>query len=230
MLCEINDLWVIFLISLLVIIVVALVDASTILNHSKSLSRPFLGHRRQQIDYQEVESRGFGTILGIALLVTFASVGCWALVYLFFERAELLFAIEASNLAQIWEILTKIGYVFLLLVLIVALLYVVRRLTASKRANRVAPTWGCAYSSEVAPMAQYSSESFSEEASLVVAYPRSTLRNSRATLRRKISPMRIMRRWTARLALFQTGQTSHYVMHIIWFLALVLILTLCSVL
>lgn len=39
-----------------------------------------------------------------------------------------------------------------------------------------------------------------------------------------------LRRWTARLALFQTGKTNHYVLHALVLLILILVLSLCGAL
>lgn len=218
------------IIAIVAIIVVALVSAVAVFSFSKSLGVGFLGHPRTKSALGAKEPGGMSITVGYSLFVLFACLGSWAVAYLFIDVAPAAFALNAEYSTWVWGILWGIVRLCALLVATVGLLWFVRFMLTRRRLNRVVPTWSCAYDSPINAKAQYSAESFSLEATLVASYPAHSSSKSSRALRNRISPMLFMRRWTARLALFQTGRTSHYIMHIIWFLALVLILTLTSVL
>lgn len=209
------------------IIALALASASTIFNISKSFGIAFLGHPRSEAAQSAKEHRPLSVIIGYAVFFSLATVASWSMCWWMMDHSVELFAVGVDA-TWIWDILIGVALTCAILIAVVALLWWVRWLLVRKRKNSIAPTWSCAYDDKVAPETQYTAESFASEASLVVEYKNSLHSKTRAALTLRVSPMRFMRRWTARLALLQTGRTSHYVMHIIWFLVLVLILTITS--
>lgn len=215
------------IIAIVGIVALALASASTIFNISKSFGVGFLGLARSEVARGATEHRTVSLMIGYALFFTFATVAGWVLCITMMEYSVEIFAISIDA-EWIFNILIGVATTCGILVIIVGGLWALRHWATKKRPNTIAPTWGCAYDSHPAPEAQYTAESFAAEASLVVEYKNSLHSKTKAALRAQVSPMRFMRRWTARLALLQTGRTSHYVMHIILFLALVLILTITS--
>lgn len=215
------------------ILVLSLAAASVVFNISKSFGVAFLGNARTPEAQNCVEVSTKRDKIGTWLLIILSTVGCWVLCATLFGLSSSIFGNDISNEGWVIELFMNIMIVFVLLALLVALLIFVRLQLSRKHETKIDPVWTCGYSSETNPRAQYTSESFSDDATLVVSIP-STSNNTNkvkrgSRMKRKISPIRILARWTSRLALFQTGHTSHYIIHIIWFLALILILTLCSV-
>lgn len=217
-------------VAVLGVLVLSLAAASVVFNISKSFGLAFLGNGRTSEALNSTETTSKLQKVGLWLLTIFSTVGCWVLCAVLFRFSVELFGIDISFKDWVEQMFVNIMVVFVLLVLIVAALIFIRLRLSRKQESRIDPVWSCGYSNETNPSAQYTSESFSDDATLVVTIPKNEkAKRRRGGIKRKISPIRILARWTSRLALFQTGHTSHYIIHIIWFLALILILTLCSV-
>ncbi len=220
------------IIAALAILVLSLAAASVVFNISKSFALAFLGNPRtaDAKNASEGSFAGLRNKIGFWFLTLCSTLGSWVLCAWLFGLSETLFGVNLGAESWVIDLFINIMVSFVLLVLLVAVLIVIRQVLTKKSAIRVDPVWTCGYSSETNPKAQYTSESFSNEAMQVVTLPSTSNRPKRSRdISRRISPIRFLGRWTSRLALFQTGHTSHYIMHIIWFLALILILTICSV-
>lgn len=216
------------IIAILGVVVLALASASTIFNITKTFSVAFLGEPRTDVvsGMRETKSRARGW--GYTLFVIFITVGVWAFAYLAIENSVRLFGVETSALGWIWDMVVGIATVSGVLVAVVALLWLWRSSLEKNREKSISDTWACGNPQSTQIDTQPSAESFSYEADTVVTLP--LRKSTKKSIQQKMSPIKLLRRWTFRLALFQTGKISHYVLHIILFLVIVLTLTLCDVL
>ncbi|MFI3287747.1 MAG: proton-conducting transporter membrane subunit [Rikenellaceae bacterium] len=210
------------------IVVVALASASTIFNVTKSFAVAFLGGARSQLVESIRETKNVMRGWGYALFIIFMTAGVWAFAYLMIEKAERIFGFESPKIENIWDMILGVAMVSGLFLVLVLLVVGWRKLLERNKTIRKDDTWGCGNPFSTQVDTQPSAESFSYEADTVVTLPIG--KKTSRKIKRSIAPIRLLRRWTFRLALFQTGKISHYVLHIILFLVIVLILTLCGVL
>lgn len=216
------------IIAIVGILVLALSSASTIFNITKVFTVAFLGTNRAEKLGDYIEDLSLTKVLGYLVFVLMLTVGGWALAYLLIDNISYIFSFSEMDIARHWAMFSGVAIVSEALIVLVALLWWLRSRLERRRATTISDTWGCGNLNEGQRGTEPTAESFSYEAGVVVTLP--VKHEATKIIRKRISPLRIIRRWTSRLALFQTGRTNHYVLHIIWFLALVLILTLCDAL
>lgn len=210
------------------ILVLALSSASTIFNITKVFTVAFLGTERGDGLSGNIERPSAYRLCGYLLFVLMLTVAGWALAYLMIFNISSIFSFNEMDMGRYWEMFSGIAIVSEAVIVLVILLWWFRSRLERRRTTTISDTWGCGNLNEGQRGTEPTAESFSYEAGVVVTLP--VEKRARKIIKKRISPLRIIRRWTSRLALFQTGRTNHYVLHIIWFLALVLILTLCDVL
>ncbi|MEG1897247.1 MAG: proton-conducting transporter membrane subunit [Mucinivorans sp.] len=116
-----------------------------------------------------------------------------------------------------------------LFVVLAVVLWLIRHFSMRGREVTIQPTWACGQGAP-ACQGQATDESFAREAKNTFVLPTYAQRIANGSLTRKLGPAKLMRRTTARLAFLQTGRTSHYILHIILFLTLILLLTIFGVL
>ena len=195
---------------------------------AKSFSVAFLGRGRSRaaVEARERPSWADGWAMG---LVGLAVVGSVAAVGPLIEASGAWFGVagSADALQQgVWGTALAAGVCVGLSVG----LWAVRRAVLARREARTEPTWACGEGAP-APENQYTDRSMAREASIVFSLPSTPARRERRRAAvRWATPAHLMRRLTARLAFLQTGQVGHYVLHIVLFLALILLLTLVGVL
>lgn len=206
------------------VLILVLASASTVFNVNKVFGVGFLGREHSECGHRMRENVGHGGVVAYAVLSTILIGGVWALLYVLSVRSVDIFGVTADVdrviRSAIWICGAGIG-----VVVIAVGFYQLKRWLIRGRENVVMPPWSGA--AETTPRSRESVESWSGQARDTFALP---LGKARSERRRRLSriavPAHWMRHFTARLALLQTGRTSHYVMHILLFLTLVLILTL----
>lgn len=209
------------------ILVVALVASITIFSFSKTFGVAFLGKARTAQASQAIEIKGRAAKISHAVLGVALIFGGGALMIFLCNTVCGLYGIaRPADGESVTGALWGVWYVSIILVVCCAALFGLKKLLERKRVTSVQATWSCA-DGATEPSMQYNDESFAREAGSTFSLPESG--RSKKTVFNLI-PAHIMRRMTGRLALLQTGQTSHYIMHIIIFMTLVLILTLTGVL
>lgn len=210
------------------LVVVSLCAAATIFSFSKSFAVAFLGVARTQNTESTPCHSSLGERVSIGVLSLVLLFGGGFLMWGFSLYGHSVFGM---NNPSIFSSATSIAYSVALVcgifVGVVALLWFLRRMLLRGRIQREEPTWSCA-DGPTEPEMQYTDESFAAEASQLFSSSLDT-RDNATKITRKFVPARVMRRLTGRLALLHTGRTSHYIMHIILFLALILLLTLTKV-
>lgn len=210
------------------IIVLALVGGLAIMTFSKAFSMTFLGQARScsARDAREVN----GTMLAAyALPLSAVLLGGILFPCIIFPGSSLV------------DNMINIELVMGIVIGLVAILWFVKRMLQRGRVIRTQQTWGCAFAAPSKEM-QYTSSSMSRELGDTIAsntkleavditeiFPArqsfETKNTDRANLVVTRASQRFLHRWTARLALFQTGKTNHYILHALLFLILILLLS-----
>ncbi len=218
-------------ISLIGVVILALCSTSVAFAMIKAFGIGFLGVQRV-MNAQKSTSRTRRAV-GYVIFATVLCLGVWTLAYAILNNTQHFFLITSQNIDTLWRTLLNLGLVALLIVGVSTLMWYIRRLLTKKAEVRKTLSWECGYddshNSQCSTLP--TAESYSNEALNLFSIPiQDKAKESQRKVQQRIAPLRVMRRWTSRLALFHTGQVSHYVAHILWFLALVLILTLFNVL
>lgn len=217
------------IVGLIGILVVAIVSAVSIFAFAKSYSVAFLGTARTANAAAASEQFGLGSRVAYASMVLVLLLGgfvAWALS----DAIGNIFHINTLIYKEsMFEGLLGAGVAVFGVILLTVGLLVLRKKLLNGREQRVEPTWACGMG-EAPPEAQYTDESFAREVKTTFSLPDTGRPRTRSAVGRRFVPVRIMRRMTGRLAFLQTGLTSHYILHIILFLTLILILSLTGVL
>ncbi len=216
------------IISLIGIIVLSLSSSSVIFGMTKAFGVGFLGGGvLKELPNKILQ---YSTTIGYAIFILVLTLGIWALAYLLIAYASAFFTLNAEGISSLYMILLKVGTVCLLVVVLTFALWYLRRCLTKKRQRAIDTTWSCGYNGDSQRSTLPTSESFSGEANELFRLPWHVNSARKERMAHKVSTTRILRLWTTRLALFQTGKVSHYVMHILLFLTAVLILTIFDVL
>lgn len=217
------------IIGIVCIVALALIGGLAIMTFSKAFTMTFLGQARScsARDATEVDNVMLAAY-AIPLLVIF--IGGILFPYILFPQSDLL-----HNMLQVELVMGVV-------VGLIILLWVVRRLLQRRGVVATQPTWGCAFAAPNKDM-QYTSSSISRELRETIAsntkveqititeiFPAAqsfeTENTDRTNLVVTRTSQRFLHRWTARLALFQTGKTNHYILHALLFLILILLLSI----
>lgn len=215
------------------IMALALISGLAILTFSKAFGITFAGQARS---CSVRDAREVNTPMIIALVVPLVSILFGGMLFPY-----IILTPESAIFEQILSIYVVMGAV----IGVICALWAIRWFLQRGRRIEQAPTWGCAFTSVDKKM-QYTSSSFSRELNDVAAAklvddpnrmsidvfpgPRSfaTKHSDRANRVVTSTSQRFLHRWTARLALFQTGKTNHYILHALLFLVLILILSMTN--
>lgn len=231
------------------IVALALAGGLTLMTFTKAYGITFLGNPRS-CAARDAKEAGIVMLLAQALPLAGILVGPLLYPYLVLENADALFGARYYAQPVIGTMVTVelvMGGVALFTAGLLGLKVWLNRRSGVAAVRR--PTWGCAFTASNKRM-QYTASSYNRELQTMLG-ERGAERQVRELEEEEIFPeghtfsteerdstaravtrwiSHQLRRWTARLALFQTGKTNHYVLHALLLLALVLVLTLCGVL
>ena len=237
-------------VSVVGIVALALVGGLTLMTFTKAFGITFLGNPR---GCGARDAREVNIIMLLAQVLPLAGilVGPVLYPYLVLENADVLFGARYYAEPVIGTMLTVeyvMGGVALLTGGLLCLKWWLN--CRAKVAAVRRPTWGCAFTVPGKRM-QYTASSYNRELQTMLG-ERGAERQVRELAEEEVFPERMeftapkeqdtagrittrlivrqLRRWTARLALFQTGKTNHYVLHALLLLVLILILSLCGAL
>lgn len=232
------------------IVALAVVGGLTLMTFTKAFGITFLGNPR---GCAARDAREVNIIMLLAQVLPLAGilVGPVLYPYLVLENADVLFGARYYAEPVIGTMLTVecvMGGVALLTGGLLCLKWWLNRRAGVTVVRR--PTWGCAFTVPSKRM-QYTASSYNRELQTMLG-ERGAERQVRELAEEEVFPERMeftapkeqdtagrittrlivrqLRRWTARLALFQTGKTNHYVLHALLLLVLILILSLCGAL
>lgn len=231
------------------IVALALVGGLTLMAFTKAFGITFLGNPRA---CSARDAREVNAVMLLAQVLPLAGilVGPILYPYLVLENADALFGARYYAEPVIGTMISiewVMGGVLLFTVLLLGLKWCLNRRARVATLRR--PTWGCAFTVPNKRM-QYTASSYNRELQTMWG-ERGAERQVRELAEEEIFPAghtfatedrdttaravtkwfaHELRRWTARLALFQTGKTNHYVLHGLLLLILILILSLCGAL
>lgn len=208
------------------ILVVSLCAAVTIFSFSKSFAVAFLGVARTKQAAQATAKSSVGERLSMWILSAALLLSAGFVMWGFSSYGARIFNLNGIDSPPQANTAMSVALVCGIFITALVVLWFIRRTLLRGRIQREEPTWSCA-GGETEPDMQYTDESFAREARQVFSVP--DAQKSVTTATRHFVPARVMRRLTRRLALLQTGRTSHYIMHIILFFTLILLLTLTKV-
>ncbi len=236
-------------VSIVGITTLALVAGLAVIAFSKAFGITFLGNPRSRSAFEAREVPAV-MLLGSVLPTVGVVAGALLYPYIVLENADVLFG-SRYYAAPMLDLLTRVEIIGGVVIVLTGGLLGLRR-WLRRRAEAVVseqPTWGCAFTAPNKQM-QYTASSFSSELQSTVErqsaegrepefadeelFPaRHTFRtpesdSTAAAVTRYLS--KILRRWTARLALFQTGKTNHYLLHALLLLVLILVMSLIGLL
>lgn len=201
------------------VVVVAFAAGATLFNMAKLFGFGFLGRANAECPNEKISH---GIVVSYSIFGSILLIAPWVLAVIMAQNSAAIFGILSLDAtatvvqSSIWA--SGIGFGFIALV--AGLTWVKNRLNKNRSVS-ISKTWSCAAERE--PFSKTSSESWLAEAA--DTFRIESLHHTRQ-VSNLVRPAHFMRRWTARLAKLQTGRTSHYVMHILLFLALILVLTL----
>lgn len=232
------------LIALMGIVVLALVGGLTILTFCKAYGVSMLGRPRT------LQAQGAGEvnkmmIIGYVLPIASVIVGGVVYPFLILPYSTVIFNVNAD----VQPLLERFVIIYAVSVGVIAFatgLFVLKRQLQKKRANTLASTWGCGFEN-VSEKVQYGAHSCSAEIENALTtgnahnlldenqiYPTQTVFTKNVGDKANSAfthfSTNLLRRWTARLALFQTGKVNHYILHALIFILLVLALSIFSIL
>lgn len=210
------------------ILALALIGGLAIMAFSKVFSMTFLGQPRS-CSAREATEANSTMLASYALPLLSILTGGVLFPYILFPESALLY-----NIVQV-EIVMGV------VIAVIVVLWFVRRLLQRRAKVDVQPTWGCAFAAPNKDM-QYTSSSMSRELQDTISYsvkvddaeikeifPAAqsfqTTNHDRTNIVVTRLSQRLLHRWTARLALFQTGKTNHYILQALLFLILILLLS-----
>lgn len=231
------------------IVALALTGGLTLMTFTKAFGITFLGNPRSCAARDAREANA--TMLAAqALPLAGILAGTVLYPYLVLENADALFGVRYYAIPAIDTMITVECVMLGIAVLTGGLLFLKKRLNQRAGvAEKRRPTWGCAFTVPSKRM-QYTASSYNRELQTMWG-ERGAERQVRELAEEEIFPAGHtfstedkdstaravtrwfaggLRRWTARLALFQTGKTNHYVLHALVLLILILVLSLCGAL
>lgn len=228
------------------ILTLAIVGGLTILTFAKAYGVTMLGTPRSAAASAATE---VSPVMLAAQAIPLVSIVLGSLLYPYvvFSNSVAIFDIASTTSAHVLDSMIWIAIAATGLIVAMVGLIILRKILQRKRAMSMAPTWGCGFTAQTAKI-QYNAHAVSAELQNLInvsaydspldandVYPTSD-QSSRRVMSDKTTRLftnfttHLMRRWTARLALFQTGRTNHYVLHALLFLILILILSVLGIL
>jgi NADH:ubiquinone oxidoreductase subunit 5 (subunit L)/multisubunit Na+/H+ antiporter MnhA subunit len=234
------------------IVSLVIIGGLALLCFTKVFSVIFLGQPRQ--DYSEEPQDPKGSMISTNLIVVIPIVLIGFLPFLFvkpvLELTGSIFRVDSTFAAlSLSDPMKYISIGALVLFFIIALIFLVRKLFLSGKPVVTGPTWGCGYEA-VNSRQQYTATSFIQEYSELTnpiiktghthidygeteVFPnkREFHTHSDDFIKSKliIKPADFIVNLLRKAAVFQTGKLQHYVLYVLFFLVLILFLTIFKV-
>lgn len=226
------------------VVILALVGGLTVMAMAKAFGITFLGNPRSCAARESTE---VPLIMQIATVLPLAGIIAGPLLYghLILDNADTIFSVHYYSAPSL-RALEWIELVGGILIGVIGLLWGLK-VWMTRRSGIppvIRPTWGCAFTAPNKKM-QYTASSFNRD--LQQAFKREesedifredelfpephTVRNEETDSTAKAVTHYLsmwLHRFTARLALFQTGKTNHYILHALVFLLIVLLLSVAG--
>jgi len=236
-------------ISIIVVVIMAISGGLSIYAMTKAFGLAFLGSNRKAYPNEITEppkgmllpaflNSTFMLLLGLAPMLIFPEIYRTISTFHFIPQNEVFYASQV-------EIFQKFGFLSLILVSIILVMFIIRYVQQKRVEIKHGPTWGCGYSAGDATH-QYTSTSYGSPLKRLVSpmlsetntyhsqeeeeiFP--SVRNFKTTVKDRIEdftvlkPVQFLLKFVPKLGLAQTGRIQHYLMYPLGFLILIAILT-----
>lgn len=221
-------------VSVVAIIVLAMSISSSVFNVVKLLGVAFLGGGGAESKGvgEEVDS-SLSMVVGQWIMGGVSTIGIWLLGYWLLSEGGSVFSVEVTDASWLMEVYLWLVIVVLVLLMVVGGVWAIRHYINKEYGEILVPPLGRDAEYTQSGESVLSAESFSEPAnSMLQLSTDSSTENSDNVEDNKLNiiPLRFVHRLTGQLAFLHTGRVSHYVLHILWFLVMVLTLTICEIL
>lgn len=208
------------LVGILGIVVMSLVSGVSVMTFAKAFGITMLGEPRSE---QAAGATEVKKMMNSAFILPLISVLVGGIAYgwFIFGSSDALFGVNVADfnmLGMMWWVEIAVG----VLVALCGGFYILRHYLQRDRVISRDSTWRCGYDTPTSQM-QYTASSLSDQLSRTTQWSTKTAAKKSPTAN---IMARMMRRWSSRLALFQTGKTNHYILHALLFFVLILILSI----
>jgi hydrogenase-4 component B len=236
-------------ISIIVVVVMALSGGFSIYAMTKAFGLAFLGSNRKPYPNEIKEpskimlfpaflNSTFMLLLGLAPMLIFPEIYRTISIFHFIPQNETFYASQV-------EIFQKFGFLSLILVSIIMIMFIIRYVQQKRVKIEHGPTWGCGYSAGDAAH-QYTGTSYASplkrivspmlsETNPYVSQSEEEIFPSKRTFRTETTdriekftvtkPIDFLLKFVPKLGLAQTGRIQHYLIYPLAFLLLVAVLT-----
>ena len=225
----------------------ALIGGLAIFCFTKVFSIVFLGTSRTEASHHAHEVDASMLIPKIMVGVLILAIGFVPIVFVEpISRVTTIFSGDTSLIAQTTHALSYISLASGLFIVLIVVLWTIRRMQQKSVTVVVGPTWGCAYTGADPAKHQYTASSYSENYREIVgavanvnkhyesihedeifpdarkyeSHNRDFLEDTLVT-----RPIHFITSWMERSAVLQTGKLQHYVLYALVFLVTIFLLT-----
>lgn len=235
------------------IIALSLIGGIVVLAFTKLYGVVFLGSPRSHhvAESTEVDNQRIAAMAIPAIFILFIGLLPQYAIYPIARVAEVVTGGDGTLLVEAFmPTLTTLSYVGIMLILVISLLYVMKRRAQLKRKIESGPTWGCGFTAPNTRM-QYTGESFSEGLENVGRPLMKDMVDGRSVDKNEIFPskhnykivhkdkvdsllgqlwVKMMHHINEFVMRLRTGRVNNYITYALVFLIAVLVLTLCGIL
>jgi NADH:ubiquinone oxidoreductase subunit 5 (subunit L)/multisubunit Na+/H+ antiporter MnhA subunit len=235
------------------IIALSLIGGIVVLAFTKLYGIVFLGSPRSHhvAECTEVDNQRIGAMAIPAILILFIGLAPqYAIQPIALVAEAVTGADSAFAITHFTPTLTSLSYIAIILILVIALLYVMKRRAQLKRTIESGPTWGCGFTAPNTRM-QYTGESFSEGLENIGRPLMKDKIDGRSVDKGEIFPtqhnykiehkdkvdslmgqlwVKMMHRINEFVMRLRTGRVNNYITFALAFLAVVLLLSIFNVL
>ena len=218
---------------------------------TKVFSIVFLGTPRSEAPEKAKEVDGSMILPKILAGIMIVAIGIYPVFFVkMVGNVVGLYVRDTSLIMQNISYMSKISCSSLVFILLIAILWLIRRAQQKRVRIEHGPTWGCAYSGANPAVHQYTATSFADNYSElappivktgkyfeslkeeeIFPRPRSFKTKTGDMIEENMveKPIRKIIKWMEKAAIFQTGNLQHYIMYAFMFMGLIFWLTIFNI-
>ena len=218
---------------------------------TKVFSIVFLGTPRSEAPEKAKEVDGSMILPKILAGIMIVAIGIYPVFFVkMVGNVVGLYVRDISLIMQDTSYMSKISCSSLVFILLIAILWLIRRAQQKRVHIEHGPTWGCAYSGANPAVHQYTATSFADnyrelappivktdkyfeslKEEEIFPRPRSFKTKTGDMIEENMveKPIRKIIKWMEKAAIFQTGNLQHYIMYVFMFMGLIFWLTFFNI-
>ena len=228
-----------------------LIGGLAIFCFTKVFSIVFLGTPRSGSSEKAKEVDGGMILPKILAGILIVAIGIYPVFFVkMVGKVVELYVSDISLIIQSTSYMSKISYSSLVFILLITILWFIRRAQQKRVHVEHGPTWGCGYSGADPAVHQYTATSFADnyrelappiikvgkhfeslKEEEIFPQPRSFKTKTVDMIEKNIfeKPIRKIINWMEKAAIFQTGNLQHYIMYAFMFMGLMFWLTIFKI-